>query len=62
MMKYCQLLLFIFILANIVHKMMKDDEIMTILYNRSPVVTAKLACQSTLVSVHACVSPCLAVQ
>jgi len=30
-------------LANIVHKMMKDDGIMTTLYKRSPVVMATLA-------------------
>jgi len=48
MMKYCQPLLLIFFLASIVHKMMKDDGVMTNLYNRSPVVTATLACQSTL--------------
>jgi len=50
MMKYCQPLFLIFFLASIVHKMMKDDGIMTILYNHSPVVMATLACQSTLVS------------
>jgi len=44
MMKYCQPLLLIFFLANIVHKMMKDDGIMTILYKQ----TGTLAWQSTL--------------
>jgi len=48
MMKYCQPLLLTFFLASIVHKMMKDDGTMTILYNRSWVVTATLAWQSTL--------------
>jgi len=48
MMKYCQPLFLIFFLANIDHKMMKDDGLMTILYNCSPVVMATLAWQSTL--------------